>query len=564
MGIMEAAGSLATYEAEQKKEEEINETLATKKVERQNGFLQRFAKRDDLTLRAVDSTWWAKAQDQAGVVFMALPYMPFFSNCRGYDNHVYISKLLENHPNCTRRPDIEVIVEDFWNSDVDIILPPSADECSLDRIEHYKLQEMWGQMADNFPLDDVITEDHPKIKSMEWAESKIHPYESVSNRAGIGGHGQKMGIKLSCIYEENIYVPAAEVCWFEAPSEAVLFHISKFPVENANFIAVEGAEDDEEDTGQPWGQTEWLQANLANDQILTVAIDGDTPGLITLIPRTVQILIPYYQVTRKEKSLVRVEFKLFHFCTVTDAKAELILLKQREPAVYSCIAKADEAGRDGIKAYDYTLEVHFFPSTWFDLLNAFQFGGIIYALTFFLVGILTVVAGFIFWGMHRLLTRMKHPPPFRWRQLLMLVAPPPLQGVLLATAPVCAGYFILYVWIVLSQSEQPLEKPNAYNFEGHAGDWQDQAILDTERVEKYRAGRLGASFLFMGMYLTMMGCKMFVPQSADDHADDDTMAEVGGGDENFDDDEDEMLPPSEFWTPLLWKRTHMLLFCYGC
>ena len=62
----------------------------------------------------------------------------------------------------------------------------------------------------------------------------------------------------------------------------------------------------------------------------------------------------------------------------------------------------------------------------------------------------------------------------------------------------------------------------------------------------------------------MMGCKMFVPESADDHADDDTMAEAGGGDDNFDDDEDEMLPPSEFWTPLLWKRTHMLLFCYGC
>ena len=64
-------------------------------------------------LRAVDSTWWAKAQDQQGVVFMALPYLPFFSNCRGYDNHVYISKLLENHPNCTRRPDIEVILKNF-------------------------------------------------------------------------------------------------------------------------------------------------------------------------------------------------------------------------------------------------------------------------------------------------------------------------------------------------------------------------------------------------------------------------------------------------------------------
>ena len=116
---------------------------------------------------------------------------------------------------------------------------------------------------------------------------------------------------------------------------------------------------------------------------------------------------------------------------------------------------------------------------------------------------------------------------------------------------------------MFSESDQPLEKPNYVNFEGYTGDWQDQALLTAEGVEMYRAGRLGGAFLFMGMYLTMMGCKMFVPESADDHADDDTMAEVGGGDENFDDDEEEMLPPSEFWTPLLWKRTHMLLFCYG-
>ena len=66
------------------------------------------------------------------------------------------------------------------------------------------------------------------------------------------------------------------------------------PVENAEFIAVEGDADAEEDNGQPWGQTDALEQRILDDQILDVAIDGDTPGMVTLIPRTVQILIPYW------------------------------------------------------------------------------------------------------------------------------------------------------------------------------------------------------------------------------------------------------------------------------
>ena len=148
-------------------------------------------------------------------------------------------------------------------------------------------------MADNFPLEEVVTE---KIaEDNDWPSSRIHPYEAISDRetSGMAGHSQKMGIKLSCIYEENIYVPAAEIRWFESASEAVLFHLTKMPVENAEFIAVEDA-DSEEDNGQPWGQTLKLQERIDKDLLLDVAIDGDTPGMLTLIPRTVQILIPYW------------------------------------------------------------------------------------------------------------------------------------------------------------------------------------------------------------------------------------------------------------------------------
>ena len=32
--------------------------------------------------------------------FLALPYLPYFSNCDGYDSHITISRLLEEHPDC--------------------------------------------------------------------------------------------------------------------------------------------------------------------------------------------------------------------------------------------------------------------------------------------------------------------------------------------------------------------------------------------------------------------------------------------------------------------------------
>ena len=38
--------------------------------------------------------WW---QDQD---FFAMPYLPFFSNCDGYDSHMSLSRLLEEHPEC--------------------------------------------------------------------------------------------------------------------------------------------------------------------------------------------------------------------------------------------------------------------------------------------------------------------------------------------------------------------------------------------------------------------------------------------------------------------------------
>lgn len=58
--------------------------------------------------------------------FIALPYLPFLSNCDGYDSHISLSRLLEDHPDC-RTVDLEETMPtkeySFWGKD------PISDAC---------------------------------------------------------------------------------------------------------------------------------------------------------------------------------------------------------------------------------------------------------------------------------------------------------------------------------------------------------------------------------------------------------------------------------------------------
>ncbi|KAL7555003.1 hypothetical protein ACHAWF_018580 [Thalassiosira exigua] len=49
--------------------------------------------RDPIDTVREEDTWWPHE-------FLALPYLPFLSNCNGYDSHISLSRLLEEHPDC--------------------------------------------------------------------------------------------------------------------------------------------------------------------------------------------------------------------------------------------------------------------------------------------------------------------------------------------------------------------------------------------------------------------------------------------------------------------------------
>ena len=128
-----------------------------------------------------------------------------------------------------------------------------------------------------------------------------------------------------------------------------------------------------------------------------------------------------------------------------------------------------------IKSVGYTLHVQWSAMTWWQLLNAFQFTSNLYLVFFLIVGILSALLGALLWGINRLLTKLRHPPPFHGRLLLSIISEAPLVGIALASVPfaVVAGW--TWLWFAQSgavASADPVSKPAVLNFEGIAGSWQ--------------------------------------------------------------------------------------------
>merc|ERR1711871_1345824 len=107
-----------------------------------------------------DKTWWEAVDTD----FLGLTYFPFFSNCRGFDSHIYTSKLFEDYP----KPDCKLVPQ----SDVQFVAPypwendnngwnVNSDKCQMPegKPEVRDVSEAWG-MRKYFPEWDMkIVED---------------------------------------------------------------------------------------------------------------------------------------------------------------------------------------------------------------------------------------------------------------------------------------------------------------------------------------------------------------------------------------------------------------------
>src|SRR5690606_38523501 len=115
-----------------------------------------------------------------------------------------------------------------------------------------------------------------------------------------------------------------------------------------------------------------------------------------------------------------------------------------------------------------------------------------------MVGGLTIALGLAVWIFDRVFTKLRNPTPVNAWLLLSTASQPAVIGCVLGVIPFMVAIGWLWLWLRspenggLMGSSDPVNNPSSLNFEDIAGDWQDTAVLDEERIEKYRMGRTGA------------------------------------------------------------------------
>jgi hypothetical protein len=488
-----------------------------------------YVSRDPSGLLKRDDTWWDNV-DGAGSSFFALTYLPFFSNCREYDSRLYLSKLLEMHPapDCDRPSEDQVIpVSPYpWQEQ----MMPLADSC---RLPPEKLAKLYA--PGRFCSDAADC----KAKEADYP-----------------------GFMMSCVYEEEVHQAGIKNRWFEQPAGTTLFYITKFPVAPDDFVGVRG------DPLERWGRRSGLRALIGTESLVPVKVEQDFGSQETLVPRSILFSLNYYMRNSNLKSIVSATVRFEDLCTVSDNPIVQARFAQYTPPILQC-----EEGN-----YNYTLYFKYTPLPWVELINAFQFNGQVYGIFYAGVGAGSAIVGFVLWLFSRILTRLKHPPPFKFTSFYRVVAFPTLWGVFLASVPVALAGLVFQLWFVLLGSADPLNRPTSVSLEGLLGHWQDTLMPTMDSVETYRSGRIGHAWLVLAVYLLVYGAMLVVPSSRFNQRARDERARFGikkggkRGDEDAEDDEAQALAdkehprdldgnmiPSAVFRPRFWKRGHIVL-----
>ena len=93
--------------------------------------------------------------DDEGINHVLLPYIPFFSNCYGYDKYMYLFNLIENEENCTIPNFNDILVVGFFPIHG---FNAKSDECSLefkckyDELNQNVISNKWFSLTANTEL----------------------------------------------------------------------------------------------------------------------------------------------------------------------------------------------------------------------------------------------------------------------------------------------------------------------------------------------------------------------------------------------------------------------------
>ncbi|CAM9981241.1 unnamed protein product [Heterosigma akashiwo] len=193
---------------------------------------------------------------------ITLPYVPYVSNCFGYDSYVPISELLENE-NCG----IPVMNEKITVPDERFDYPAQPHKDNVRYVGPYNVGSS--------PIADVCD------------------------------------LSITCNYEEDLANPPDVASrWFEHTSGTSLWKLIRQPADLAQFTGRAGNRVGPDDTGSAYFY-DLLESTNGTDSFISVVVDRSaansyTGGTCTKLcyPRSVQLQIGYYQLNHMEKRII--------------------------------------------------------------------------------------------------------------------------------------------------------------------------------------------------------------------------------------------------------------------
>ena len=274
--------------------------------------------------------------------------------------------------------------------------------------------------------------------------------------------GDKCNISLQCIFDEDVGTISNNKFWYETANSFSLFKITKNPIslekmndpENLELVDVK------------------VQNSLENDEI----------------PRIITLIINYYQVSTTLKRII---------------DAEIIF---SDPWNKSQIQKLNDT-------VNYTFNVILNPYSHTDLMITFALSSNFYIVLYLFEGFVSTIIVFIFFFIHRRLSKINPRPTFKFRSFFPIILPPVLIGILLSIIPIfleiiiChfifVGKFIFKKFKIFNMTNSRGEECNSiFDLIGYIGE---------AELEDIRKGRLGTAFFILGILLSYYHTQLVVP-----------------------------------------------------
>jgi hypothetical protein len=232
-----------------------------------------------------------------------------------------------------------------------------------------------------------------------------------------------------------------------------LWYFSSEPIEPSEYEPrFEVNPDFSKDYTQRWGRGYGIKSIIGTYSALPVTVEADEldpngggGGLPDVIPRKIILTIDYYQINQGYKRMVQSSIV---FPAATQCYTITSMNERRIQYIAQNISQCTLSITGQVAQSNYELEVVVNSLVWLDLLNAFQFTTDVYIIFYFIVGFFSISFAAMIWIINRMLTRLRHPPPFHFNVLLYTIAQPSLIGTILGVLPTYIAITMVYNWFM--------------------------------------------------------------------------------------------------------------------